>query len=69
MLLKSGPDGKAKVMITAKGPHLTLPTFPLALPLRMQLQAPDGACWEGRYLPLGTSRYDATHFKAKAFVP
>jgi cysteine-rich repeat protein len=69
LLLKSGAAGKAKILASAKGPNLALPTMPVSLPLRMQLQAPNGACWEASYFALGTSRYDATHFKAKAFVP
>ncbi len=69
LLLKSGADGKAKVQVAGRGPNLAVPTMPLGLPARMQLQAENGQCWESRYVELGTSRNDATEFKAKAFQP
>ncbi len=68
-LLKSGPDGKAKVLVSGKGENLTLPTLPLSLPVRMQLQAENGQCWEAQYFEVGVSRNDGTQFKAKGYLP
>lgn len=69
VLLKSGPDGKAKLLVSGRGSELALPTLPLALPARMQLQAENGQCWEAQYFEVGASRNDGTQFKAKAFQP
>ncbi len=69
ILLKSGPDGRAKVSVTGKGPNVALPTLPLPLPLRVQLQADDGSCWESRHTAVGVLKNRGTHFKAKATPP
>ncbi len=69
MFLKSGPDGKAKLLVSGRGANLSLPTLPLALPARAQLQAENGQCWESQYSEVGTSRNDSQEFKAKAFQP
>jgi len=68
-LLKSGSTGKARVQVLAKGPMLETPALPLALPVRVQLQAENGECWEARYFELGTLRNDTSRFKAEAFTP
>src|SRR5690606_23116235 len=39
VVLRSGADGKAKVVVTAKGDELVVPSLPLALPIRAQLHA------------------------------
>jgi len=67
LALKAGGDGKAKIRLSAGGSDLTLPTFPLSLPLRAQLHATNGRCWEARYFELGTRRNDGTIFRAQAF--
>lgn len=69
LLLKSGGDGKAKVLATGRGSELPLPVLPLGLPARMQLQAENGQCWEARYFEVGTSRNNEQEFKAKAYKP
>jgi hypothetical protein len=46
MKLKSGVDGRAGAKVRATGEHLRLPALPLVLPLRVQLQAANGECWE-----------------------
>ena len=43
------PNGKAKAVVQGRGASLGLPPLPLALPLTVQLQAGDGACWEATY--------------------
>ncbi|MDX2166700.1 MAG: hypothetical protein SF182_06535 [Deltaproteobacteria bacterium] len=52
--LQSGADGKSGALLKGKGINLVnrsdaLPVPPLPLPLRAQLQAADGACWEATY--------------------
>ncbi len=47
--MKSGSAGKTKAQATARGSGLTLPWMPsppLNLPYRMQLQTDTGTCWE-----------------------
>jgi hypothetical protein len=58
----------ARVTAKAKGAGLSaaapeLFTLPLVLPVRVQLQAAGGACWEAVYGALGTKRNDAKQFK------
>jgi len=69
IFLKSGKDGKARITVDAHGADLDLPPLPAALPLRVQLQAPNGACWEASYVDQTTKRNDAKRLKAKAFQP
>jgi hypothetical protein len=53
----AAPDGVASVQLVpgtravvhGAGEHLALPSLPLALPLRAQLRAPDGTCWQATY--------------------
>ena len=47
--IKPGVAGKAKVVVRGKGANLRLPALPLALPLRVQLQASSGACFEATF--------------------
>ena len=67
--LKAGATDKAKVLVAANGAPLEIPPLPLALPARMQLQAPNGQCWEARYFEVGASRNDARRFKGKTLGP
>lgn len=69
LVLKSGAQGKAKVLVTAKGDQLVLPTLPMTLPLRAQVQAENGQCWESEFHADGVSKNDAKHFRAKASLP
>jgi hypothetical protein len=48
--------------VKAKGPHLALPAFPLALPLRVQLQSTNGGCWETTFSFPGTRVDDAARY-------
>jgi hypothetical protein len=47
VLLKTGADGKAKVIVKGKGTNLPLGAgvLPMQLPVDVQLQATGGACW------------------------
>ena len=72
------PDGLGAVALIAPGRQVRmkvrgddanlsgrpfgLPSLPLALPLRVQLQGQDGACWEATYSTADTN--DPTFFKA-----
>lgn len=69
ILLKAGPAGRSRALLTGKGSALDLPALPLRLPLRAQLQADNGRCWEGRYFDVGVQRNDGKAFKAKAYRP
>jgi len=53
-VLKSGSDGKAKLIIKGKGENLDLPVLPLDLPVRVQLQAGTGSCWEATHYEAGS---------------
>mgnify|MGYP001264823600 CR=1 FL=1 len=62
--LQSGSDGKARVTVRARGEHLAMPALPLATPLRVQLQAANGECWEARYLAAGVRGNTPKAFRA-----
>jgi hypothetical protein len=66
MLLKPGANKKAKIAVTAKGKNLALPSLPLALPARVQVQTTNGGCWEATYSTKGAKKNTARRFKAKA---
>jgi cysteine-rich repeat protein len=66
-LLKAGDAGKAKVSVDGKGGNLVLPDLSmLSLPLRVQLQAGNGQCWEATYSSTGVSQNDGERFKARS---
>jgi hypothetical protein len=62
ILLSSGGTGAAKAIVTAKGPNLTPPSLPAALPLRIQLQSTNGGCWGTTFSSTGTRANDAFRF-------
>ena len=63
MTLKSGLGGAARITVRGTGANLVLPTLPLGVPLRVQLESSTGECWEGIY---STPRAnDATRFVAR----
>ncbi len=47
--LKAGVDGKAQAVVNARGIPFEIPTLPLTLPMRVQLQGQNGNCWEATY--------------------
>ena len=51
--LKAGIPGKASIAVKASRQNVGLPTLPVALPLRVQLQASSGECWEATYTQAG----------------
>ena len=63
ILLNAGEDGRARIVVKGKGPLLGLPTLPLPLPARVQLQAENGQCWEATYSTAGVKKNDAEQFK------
>lgn len=64
--LKEGPAPKARVLVKARGPSLSAPALPLALPVTVQLHADDGIqseCWEAQYTT--AKKNDGIQFKAR----
>ena len=68
LALRCGRCGKTghKIVVTGRGPGLAIPTLPIAVPLRVQLQSQEGSCWEAYYPSSGVSRDDAQGFAARA---
>lgn len=57
LILGAGGAGRSKLLLKAKGADLpALPPTPLALPLRAQLHADDGTCWESTFSADGALR-------------
>jgi hypothetical protein len=63
LIAKPGPIAKSSISLAAGGPSLALPSGPIALPVRVQLQSSNGGCWEGTFS--APSVNDGTRFKAK----
>lgn len=61
--LKAGVDGKAQVKIQGRGPTLPVPALPAPLPLRLQLIADGGQCWQSVFSAAGLHRNDAGRFQ------
>lgn len=54
IVLKAGSEGRAKITVRARGERLTPDGFPLpppGTPLKVQLQASSGACFEAVFPP------------------
>jgi hypothetical protein len=64
--LKAGPDGKAQLQIKGQGATLPVPALPAPLPLRVQLTAENGACFESVFSATGTTRNDAARYQGKS---
>jgi hypothetical protein len=70
ILLKSGDNEKAKILVKGKGANLALPSpLDVELPVTVQLQSANGECWEAKYFPIGVRRNTSSLFKAKAGSP
>jgi hypothetical protein len=62
--LKPGADGRAAIIVKAADGTIPVPTLPLTPPVRVQMQASNGECWEATYsTPLEN---DASGFQARA---
>ena len=64
ILLKEGVDGKARIVVSAKGENIDAAPLPLALDTTVTVQMRNGAaCWEGQFSR--ALRNDDKRFKAK----
>jgi len=52
-IMKAGAGDAARVKVVAGKSHLVAPSFPLPLPIRMQLQSSAGACFEATFSTSG----------------
>lgn len=64
MTLLAGANGKAKISFKGKGPYLALPPLALVTPVRVQLHAEGGQCWESTFST--SSQNSPALFKAKS---
>lgn len=65
LVLRSGVDGKAQILLKGQGALLSDPTLPIAhLPLRVQLVTAAGRCFEATFST--TQRNDAQQVRARA---
>jgi len=71
IVLKSGLDGMASVVVKAQGVFLTLPEFglPLPLPVTMRLSNDLGECWAETFTSLGVLENTTERFIGKAGSP
>src|SRR5262249_10936374 len=44
--LRPGREGKAVIAVQGRGANLPFPALPLTVPVRVELQASNGSCWE-----------------------
>jgi len=68
LLVKSGIDGRAKVVAKAQGGGVAVPALPPVLPLRAQLSSSTGTCWEAEFRATGVTKSTPTVFGAKPHV-
>jgi len=62
--LKPGADGRAAIIVKAADGTIPVPPLPLTPPVRVQMQASNGECWEATYsAPLEN---DPSLFQARA---
>jgi hypothetical protein len=61
--LKPGGPDAAKIIVKTGRKNVTMPTMPLGLPLRVQLQSSTGKCWEATY---SSPLYNVNSFLAPA---
>jgi hypothetical protein len=66
--LRTGIEGKTLLLAKGEGGNLEMPTLPLTAPVRAQLQAANGECWEAVYSQFITKN-EPDIFKAKADPP
>lgn len=69
IVLRAGGPGRAKAVVKAKGEAVDPPTLPLVLPVRVQLQATNGSCWEAGFDAAGVVRNEAELFTGRASIP
>jgi hypothetical protein len=63
IVLRSGVDGKARIVVKARGEALDAAVPPLTLPVRVQLKSADGVCWEATYST--ALKNEPSYFKAR----
>jgi hypothetical protein len=63
--VKAGEPGKAQATVKGKGALLGVPQLPLAPPIRVQLQAANGECWETVHASAGVTKNDGAQFSGK----
>lgn len=56
MVFEAGANGATSLSVRASGAALRLPSSPVSLPLRVQLQTSDGQCWQAFHLPGSASK-------------
>jgi hypothetical protein len=66
LALVPGAAGASRVSLQAKGPTLSAPALPLALPTRLQVQASGGACWEAVFSATGVRANTTTRFSGRS---
>jgi len=64
LVIKPGTNGAAKVIAKVKGNALVMPTLPFVPPLRAQLQASNGSCWDVPYDGAGVTLNTPSDVKA-----
>ena len=67
--LDARTEGRSRIVLKGRGEHLHLPGLPVPLPLRVQLQANTGQCWEGQYANGTVSQNSARRFRGRAVQP
>jgi Dictyostelium (slime mold) repeat len=64
VVLKFGPDQKAKILVKGKGPMLAMPPLPLTPKVTVQLHNDAGVCWEAQYST--PKKNETQQFKGRA---
>jgi hypothetical protein len=67
-MLEWGSDGDARISAAGRATSSAL-GLPLGLPVRVQVQASNGECWEETYYPARVMRNDGRRFSGRAGSP
>jgi len=66
IVVKTGDEGKAKILVKGRGENLIAPDLPISLPIRVQLHVGTDQCWEATYSADQFQVNTDTEFKGKA---
>jgi hypothetical protein len=64
--VRAGRAGQARVTVRAMGARLDVPPPPMELPLRFQLQASTGVCWESVFSQSGARRNAVGFYRGRS---
>ena len=69
LILRTGGEGTASIVLKAQGLNLTLPDMPLQIPVTARLSNSLGQCWAENFSIAGLGENDDVQFVGKSGTP